>query len=110
MATPTFAAVKAILDGLIASWTAQHGHAPNLTVHDDNFGWDTKKQLAEAVAFDNRLIAEDLVGNGKAKETNLYRVLTGTLPGFPRMPKGGPYIGDNDLATLAAWIDANMPD
>jgi hypothetical protein len=30
--------------------------------------------------------------------------------GIERMPAGGPFLSDDDLAKLAAWIDAGMPD
>ena len=112
MSQPTFAEVKAILDGLIASWTAQQGTAPHLGVHGSAFGWDTKAKLAAAKAVGLRLIDPKMVGNGKAKETNLYIALTSGFPddGIPRMAKDGPYISDTDLAGIVEWIDAGMPD
>jgi hypothetical protein len=105
--------VKAILDQAIAAWKQQHGAEPQLTpIHGASFGWDTKPMLAAAKGRGKRLIDPALVGNGKAKETNLYQALSVGFPddGIERMPAGGPYLSDDDLAKLAAWIDAGMPD
>jgi hypothetical protein len=106
-----FAQVKAILDSLVT------GHEDNLTfVHGEGFGWATKAKLADAVArpFGSdpafRLIDPSLVGNGRAKETNIYIALTVGIGGFERMPFGGPFATAEQLALIAEWIDDGMPD
>ena len=107
----TFAQVKAILDKLV------EGREENLPfVHGDAFGWADKAMLANAVArpFGSdpafRLIDPSLVGVGRAKETNLYKALTVGVGGFSRMPLDGPFATDEQLATIADWIDEGMPD
>jgi hypothetical protein len=106
-----FAEVKALLDSLVT------GHEDNLTfVHGDAFGWATKEMLANAVAqpFGSgptfRLIDPSMVGNGRAKETNIYVALTVGIDGFERMPFGGPYATPEQIALIVEWIDDGMPD
>src|SRR5262245_26231723 len=105
-----FAQVKAILDKLV------EGREQNLVfVHGDAFGWADKAMLANAVvrpfganpAF--RLIDPSLAGVGRAKETNLYIALTTGVGGYQRMPFGGPYATEEQLALIADWIDDGMP-
>jgi hypothetical protein len=111
MANTSFTEVKAILDNSIAAWAAQHGRQPDLSIHgDDSFGWSTKQQLANSSGFGNVLIDPSLVGNGKGNETNLAIALREGVPGFPRMPLGGPYIPDDQIDYIIRWIDAAMPD
>lgn len=106
-----FAQVKAILDNLVK------GREANLPfVHGDAFGWTDKAMLANAIvrpfgsepAF--RLIDPVLVGNGRAKETNLYKALTTGIGGYERMPFGGPYATNRELSQIAEWIDGGIPD
>jgi hypothetical protein len=106
-----FADVKAIFDLLVK------GREDNLSfVHGDAFGWADKAMLANAVArpFGSepafRLIDPELVGVGRAKETNIYIALTVGIGGFERMPFGGPYATPDQLALIAKWIDDGMPD
>lgn len=106
-----FAEVKAILDLLVK------GREDILPfVHGNAFGWADKVMLANAVArpFGSdpafRLIDPSLVGNGRAKETNIYIALTVGIGGFERMPFGGPYATPEQLAVIAEWIDDGMPD
>lgn len=106
-----FTQIKAILDKLV------EGREENLAfVHGDAFGWTDKAMLAAAVASPFgadpafRLIDPSLVGVGKAKETHLYKALTVGIGGFGRMPFGGPFATDEQLAQIADWIDDGMPD
>jgi hypothetical protein len=109
--TTTFAMVKKILDDAIAAWTTKNGSLPDLSVHDDGFGWNTKDQLANATAFGNLVIDPAAVGNGQAEKTLLVRVLRGGIPESRnlRMPKGGPYLSDPQIQTIATWINEGMP-
>lgn len=111
---PRFADVKAILDFLVRDRTE------NLTFfHGDRFGWADFEALRDAVArprgstTDFPLIQCEMVGNGRAEETNLIQVLRGTLPGIDRMPFGGDIEGDfatdDQIATIAQWINDGMP-
>ena len=106
-----FAQIKTILDKLVK------GREVNLPfVHGDAFRWADKTMLANAVARpfgadpSFRLIDPDLVGNDRAKETNLYKALTTGIGGFERMPFGGPYATDEEISQIAQWIDDGMPD
>jgi hypothetical protein len=107
----SFTQVKSILDKLVK------GREENLTfVHGQLFGWADKETLANAVvrpfgidpAF--RLIDPALVGVGQADQTNLYKALTVGIGGYERMPFGGPYATNDELAIITAWIDAGMTD
>ena len=107
-----FADVKAILDSLVSG----HDWDDLNFVHGSAFGWADKAALANAVVrpFSSdpayRLIDSSLVGVGRAKETNIYIALTVGIAGFERMPFGGPYATDEQLATICEWIDDGMPD
>ena len=57
-----------------------------------------------------RVIDPSLVGNGRAKETNIYIALTVGIGGFERMPFGGPYATPEQMALIVEWIDDGMPD
>jgi hypothetical protein len=111
---PRFAEVKAILDFLVRDRTE------NLTfIHGDRFGWASIEDLREAIARPRGsttgypLIQSEMVGNGQAEETNLIRVLRGTLPGIYQMPFGGDIDGDfateDQIAIIAKWINDGMP-
>lgn len=111
MKAVNFLQVKKILDRLV------EGREQNLSLlHGNEMGWVEKPMLANAVVrpfgsgSEIRLIDPSLVGNGKAKETNLYKALTTGVAGFERMPFGGPYATDDELALIASWIDCGMPD
>jgi hypothetical protein len=108
----SFAAVKAILDRLVAG--REDMLAP---LHGPKLSWADKKALRDAVvvAFDTgesfRLISPELVGVRKATETNLYKVLTTGVGINPKqMPYGGPYATPAELKVICDWIDASMPD
>jgi tyrosinase len=51
---------------------------------------------------------------GKPDESALVQALRGVAPfdgsGFPRMPPGGPYVADADIALIAQWIADGCPD
>lgn len=111
MALTCFTRVKEILDDAMAQWSTEHGRTPDLSVHsDDSFGWNTKEQLARSDGFGNVLIDPSLVGNGKGNETNLVVALRIGVPGFPRMPLGGPFLPDDQIDYIVQWIDEGMPD
>lgn len=44
---------------------------------------------------------------GDAKNSNLIKILKGTLTGFPRMPLGGPYFPDEQIESLEKWVEAD---
>lgn len=108
MAT-SFTVVKQYLDDIIAAWTVQNGGTPPdlPDVHNNpTMGWATKEQLANSKPMNKQLIAPGV----KGKDSNLYKALTTGVPGFPRMPLGGPYMTTEQTDYIAQWIDDGMPD
>lgn len=113
---PTFAAIKAILDHLVLG-----KEADLKLIHGAHFGWTSLDELKAAFVEKNghqyRLIDPALAGNGRARETYLVRILTAgiTLDGrdYPQMPFRGNINGEHatadELARIAAWIDAGCP-
>jgi mono/diheme cytochrome c family protein len=92
-------------------WTAEHGRVPKLSLtHDGSIGWADKAELLGNEVFGAPLIGREFIGNGKAEETRLIRILRGNIGGFRRMPSRGPYATDAEIAEIAAWIDAGTPD
>ena len=102
--------VKAILDGAIERWKDRTGFLPDLSVHGNNFDWDTSEKLANSMAFGVRLIEPNKVANNRGHETNLVVALKSGVPGFPRMPLGGPFLPKVEIAEIAHWIDSGMPN
>jgi hypothetical protein len=112
--------VKQILDGAIADWSTKHGRAPKLKQrHGNNFAWDTKAELAAAVAniggTPYRLIDPSMIGNGKGRQTNLIVALSQTdgVDGNGQMPDAGPFLTDTHptyIDEIVRWIDDGMPD
>ncbi len=105
----TWDRVKAILDGAIERWKERTGFQPDLSIHGSNFGWDTPEELAKSMAFGVRLIEPNKVANNRGHETNLVVALKTGVPGFPRMPLGGPFVFKAEIAEIAHWIDSGMP-
>jgi hypothetical protein len=48
---------------------------------------------------------------GNSKDSPLIRVLRGPYPPFRRMPGNGPpFFTDDQVASIAGWIDAGCPE
>jgi hypothetical protein len=120
---PVFNDVKAILDKIIADWTAGNGSPPDLTgagTHNTAlFAWDTKQNLLNSSARNLQLIQQGIIGQkGQGATANLVVALTTGVPGFPPMPDGGLNSMNNQYLTLAspqiqtiiAWIEAGCPN
>ncbi|WP_141502424.1 cytochrome c [Rhizobium sp. J15] len=108
--TIVFSDVKTILDRIIGDWEVEHGRAPQLSTHSDNFGWSNRAQLLNSTARGRRLIQPEFVGSADASEANLIRVLTNGLPFVPRMPAGGPFLSDEEILTIKTWIESGAPE
>jgi hypothetical protein len=109
MTTTSFKTVQKYLNDIIDAWTKQNGgDPPDLpSVHKNpTMGWDTKQQLANSNPFGKQLIAPGV----KGKDSNLYKALTTGVPGFPRMPMGGPFMTEEQTDYIAKWIDEGIPD
>ncbi len=103
--------IKEILDRTLERWTEANNRKPAMkATHDGHIGWETKEELAESNPYGKQLITPDKVGNGKAEETNLIRILRGPIGGFRRMPSRGPYVPPEEIAEIADWINAGMPE
>jgi tyrosinase len=110
--------VKTTLDRALSAWRNINPQFPSQISnekivkarHGTNFGWGTPEELAASVAKGKRLIQPSKVGNGKAHETNLIRILKASVPSLgPQMPRGGPYLKKLKIAEIAHWIDSGMP-
>ena len=107
----TFAEVQGILNSAVGAWEQQRGRPPDLTVHGTNFGWETREQLLASTARGRRLIQPDLIGATDASGANLVQALTNGIPPFVRrMPAGGPFLSDEDIGVIQAWIEAGAPE
>lgn len=103
--------IKEILDDSLERWKEENGRDPKMkAVHQGHVGWTTKEDLLNSVAYELRLIEPEKVGNGRAAETNLVKILTRNVGGYRRMPSRGPYIPHERINEIVAWIDAGMPD
>ena len=111
MAAPNWPRIKEILDTSLRRWAAEHHREPKLKIsHPGGLNWDTREELAASAPYELQLIEPDKVGNGRAKETNLIKILTRNVGGFRRMPSRGPYLSSEEIQEIVDWIDAGMPD
>jgi hypothetical protein len=110
-----FPAVKAVLDGIIANWTAGNGGPPDLAgKHGATFKWDTSPDLLAASGAGIRLIQPEIVGQaGQGASANLVQDLIAGIPPFPQMPFGGLdsntatflTLASPEIQTIIAWIE-----
>lgn len=107
----TFPEVKDILDNAIAAWAAENGFDPNLQNHGPSFSWATKEDLLAAVGHTFRLIQPEVIGNGLGEEANLVVDLRrGINSPAMRMPRGGPFVPDDQIDKIVEWINEGCPD
>ena len=98
----TWSRTKELLEGLMDRWKARHGQ-PALAIHD--FYWSTPQGLA-----DNKPYGRQLIEPGKpGRETNLVIFLRTGVGTIPRMPRGGPFLSEDEIQEIERWIDAGMP-
>jgi hypothetical protein len=107
----TFARVHEILNTALSDWERQHGRPPIIAKHDPAFGWDTRDQLLQSVAFGLPLIAQETIDNRDGENSNLVIALKTGVPGFPRMPIRGPFLADAVIQEIVDWINGGaLPD
>jgi hypothetical protein len=103
--------VKEILDQALERWKTENSRDPKMKgAHDGPIGWSTKEELLESRPYDLLLVEPEKVGNGRAEETNLIKILRRNIGGYRRMPSRGPYLSNSEIEELAQWIDAGLPD
>lgn len=105
-----FARVQQLLDRAIADWQQRTHQVPRLNRHHRDFGWTSKAQLLASQAFGRRLIQPELIGVGRGREANIVVALRTGIPGFQRMPIGGPFLTDSEIDEIATWVDEGAPD
>ena len=101
-----FHSVQKAFNSVIERWELEHRREPEFSGHGQNFGWQDVEQIRNSRPKGQQLIANDLIGVGRADETNLIKILKAGIPGFgPRMPKGGPYLSSSEIQLITKWID-----
>ena len=96
--------VKEILDDIMHRWTVRAGRAPYPGIHE--YYWSTPQDLQKSVLSGHRAIEPGVPG----KETNLVRSLARGVRGTGRMPLRGPFLTQQELDEIIAWIDNGMPE
>ncbi len=104
-----FKRVKDILDQGIATWQQQNGDA-DLSGHGASFKWDTKANLLAAIGHGKRLIQPEVIGKDGASAHLVIDLRTGIDSPALRMPKGGPFIPDDQVQEIVDWINQGCPD
>ena len=99
----TWSRVHELLEGIIERWTARHGE-PALGIHD--YHWPTPQTLANNKPYGRQLIEPGKPG----RETNLVNFLRTGVGTIPRMPRGGPFLSQDEIQEIEQWIDAGMPE
>src|SRR5215510_13330821 len=109
----TFAEVKNVLDTLASSHNIQrmklkHGGAA--------FNWETAQNLRNAVALISGttipLIEAGCIGNGRADDTHLVRLLSAPIDeeNLPQMPLHGPFASNDQIKIVRNWINEGALD
>ncbi len=98
----TWPRVKELLDGIMERWTARHGE-PAPGIHD--YWWDTPEELAANKPYGRQLIEPGVPG----KETFLVVFLRKGIGSIPKMPRGGPFLKEDEVQEIERWIDDGMP-
>jgi DNA gyrase/topoisomerase IV subunit A len=111
MAEITFNRVKEILDNSIKLWEEENQREAKLKAsHQAELKWGAREELMKSAPYDLTLVEEDKVGNDRAEETNLIKILRRNIGGYRRMPSRGPYIPDDQIEEIVEWINAGAPD
>jgi len=105
----TFARVKQILDEAITNWQndPNNENPADLSGHGPHFSWATRDALLNAVGHGVKLI--QVQGPNQGSKANLVIDLRTGINGQNRMPLGGPFVPDDQIAEIEAWIEANCP-
>ena len=99
----TWPRVKELMDRIMHQWKARHGE-PMPGIHD--YYWDTPQNLAKNKPYGRQLIEPGKPG----KETYLVTFLRRGISTIPRMPRGGPFLSEDEILEIEGWIDDGMPE
>ena len=99
----TWPRVKELLEKSMADWEARHG-PPAPGIHE--YYWDTPQELAASRPYRRQLIEPGKPG----RETHLVIFLRKGVGMIPRMPRGGPFLSEDEIREIERWIDAGMPE
>jgi hypothetical protein len=104
-----FKRVKNILDQGMTTWQNQNGNA-DLSNHGPTFSWATKAALLAATGHNKQLIQPELIGKAGDQTNLVVDLRTGISSPALRMPKGGPFIPDDQVQEIVDWINQGCPD
>ena len=105
-----FDQVKGILDQGIAAWVQAKGRPANLQGHGATLKWDTKANLLAASGHGKHLIQPEVIGQNGAAANLVVDLRTGIDSPALRMPKGGPFIPEDQIQIIEDWITRGCPD
>ncbi|MDA9512117.1 hypothetical protein XI04_03395 [Bradyrhizobium sp. CCBAU 11430] len=105
-----FDQVKGILEAGMAAWVQAKGRPAQLGNHGATFKWDTKESLLAASGHGKRLIQPELIGQNGAATNLIVDLRAGIAGPALRMPKGGPFIPDDQIKIIEDWITQGCPD
>ena len=95
--------VKELLDGIMERWKARFGE-PMPGIHE--YYWNSPEHLANSKPYRRQLIEPGVPG----RDTNLVLFLRTGDRTIPRMPRGGPFLSDDEIQEIIDWIDAGLPE
>lgn len=105
-----FDQVKDILEQGMAAWVQAKGRPANLQGHGTTFKWDTKADLLAASGHGKALIQHEVIGQNGAAANLVIDLRTGIESPALRMPRGGPFIPDDQIKIIEDWITQGCPD
>src|ERR1700739_3908313 len=94
-----FQRVKEILDQGLSAWQ-QANRPPDVSRHGPTFKWDTKADLLAASGHGRRLIEPELIGKNGDQANLIIDLRTGIQSPALRMPRGGPFIPDEEVQEI----------
>jgi hypothetical protein len=105
-----FEQVQDLLKKAIAGFETKNGRQAQLGGHGASFSWETKDKLKKAFGHGKQLIQPELIGVD-GEQTNLVIDLRrGISSPVLRMPKGGPFLSDDEITVISKWIKDGCPD
>ncbi len=96
--------IKQVLDDIMGRWETREKRRGLPGIHD--FHWSSPQHLANDEAMSQKFIEPGIAAEDTALIISLRRGF-GTIP---RMPMSGPFLKEEEIDEIAAWIDAGMPE